>query len=195
MLIAHGSLLARNNLQVIDSLVNEITIDILEAGNKRISKNVVLKIGDFKQNLNSYLSTKIGNILTENNYQAFRNFPKDTSFEFTVFEIQNFALDIKYSEPFSDGFFDDELVQRIVDLKLTGQVYNGESLEIIIPIKKNKKFVDEINYKNIEKMEESPYQFTFGEKAGLTAWQKLFEPVLVMSSVLTVLLLLFTQRS
>ena len=64
-----------------------------------------------------------------------------------------------------------------------------------MPLKFKKQYNDEIEYNDINKMEESPFAFTYGTTAGISYWQQFLEPALVVSSVLAALLLLFTQRS
>jgi hypothetical protein len=195
LLLPNVKLLAQSNLSVIDSLVNQIAVEILDAGENEIKKNVILQIGNFERNISGYLKTKIGNVLTENNYQVFRNFPKDTSFESTVLEVLNCNIEIDYSEPFSKKLLNDVMVQRITLFTIEGQIYDANDNRVILPVKYYKKFKDEIKYNEINKMEESPFTFTYGKKTRITVWQQFLEPAIVVSSVLAVLLLLFTQRS
>ena len=189
------NLLAQNNLNILDSLMNDMTLEILEAGKNEINKNVVLQIGEFDRNKTGYLKTKIGNKLAENNYQVFRNFPKDTSFESTVLDVQKCEIFIDYSEPFSKSMMDVVLVQRMILFEIEGQIYNSYDKRVILPLKFKKQYNDEIEYNDINKMEESPFAFTYGTTAGISYWQQFLEPALVVSSVLAALLLLFTQRS
>ena len=188
-------LFAQNNLTIIDSFTNEIAFEILEAGENEIYENVIFQIGELNNNIDGYLRTKIGNILRENNYQVFRNFPKDSSFECTVLEVQNCTIKIEYSEPFSKNMLGEALVKRFVFMSIEGQLYNEKDSRVILPVNLDKQYEDEIKYNEIYIMEESPFNFTYGTKAGITAWQEFMEPALVVSSVLAVLLLLFTQRS
>lgn len=186
---------AQNNLSIIDSMVTEITMNVLDSPKKEFKDNIVLKIGKIERNISSYLTTKIGNILLTNNYRVFRNFPNDTSFENTVFEVQSCGIWINYSEPYSSQLLDETLVQRVILLKMDGQIYNLIDSRVILPVKIDKQYSDEIRYNEIDLLEESPFQFTYGTRAGITLWQEILEPTIVVSSVLIVLLLLFTQRS
>jgi len=195
LLLSGINLFAQNNLSKVDSLTDEITLEILKADENKIHENVILQIGELNNNIDGYLRTKISNIFKENNYQVFRNFPKDSSFESTVLQVQNCVIKIEYSEPFSKSMLDETLVKRLILVSVEGQLYNGKDNSVILPVKLNKKFEDEIKYNEIELMEESPYSFTYGTKSGITLWQEILEPALVVSSVVTVLLLLFTQRS
>lgn len=188
-------LFAQNNLAIIDSLVTEVTMDLIDSSKSDFKDNVVLKVGKIDRNISGYLRSKIGNILTENNYQVFRNFPKDTSFENTVFEIQNCGIWINYSEPFSKHVLNETFVQRVIIFRIDGQIYNYKDSRIISPVKIEKNFTNEIIYSEIDIMEESPFEFTYGTRSGITFWQEILEPAIVVSSVLVVLLLLFTQRS
>jgi hypothetical protein len=186
---------AQNNLVIVDSLVTEMTMDILDSSKNELKNNVVLIIGEFDRNISGFLKTKIGNILSENKYQVFRNFPKDTSFESTVIEVQHSNLLINYSEPFSKHMFDETLVQRLILFTMEGQIYNYKNGRVILPVKMKKQFTDEIIYSDTEIMDKSPFEFTYGAKTGITFWQEILEPAIVVSSVIVVLLLLFTQRS
>ncbi|MCK5032592.1 MAG: hypothetical protein KAS18_03135 [Calditrichia bacterium] len=195
LLLSCSQLFAQNNLAIIDSLVTEMTTEIINSSETEIKKNVILKIGEFEYNLSGYLRTKIGNILSENNYNVFRNFPKDTSFESTIFEVQNCNVLIKYSEPFYKQMLGETLIPRLILFKIEGQVYNYIDSRVIMPVKIEKQFTDEIIYSEIVMIEQSPFEFTYGTQAGVTFWQEILEPAIVVSSVLVVLLLLFTQRS
>ena len=195
LLLPGIKLFAQNNLTIIDSFTNEIAFEILEAGENEIYENVIFQIGELNNNIDGYLRTKIGNILRENNYQVFRNFPKDSSFECTVLEVLNCTIKIEYSEPFSKNMLGEALVKRFVFMSIEGQLYNEKDSRVILPVNLDKQYEDEIKYNEIYIMEESPFNFTYGTKAGITAWQEFMEPALVVSSVLAVLLLLFTQRS
>ena len=155
----------------------------------------MIKIGEFDQNLTGYLETNISNALAQSNYTVFRNFPVDTTFENTVFEIVNCMVQIQYSEPNTWDVFKEAKVERIIQLSIEGQIYNSKDNKVLLPIKTSKYFSDPIYYDQIEELEQSPYPFTNGKKADISSWQKIIEPVIVVSSVLVVVLLLFTQRS
>jgi len=90
---------------------------------------------------------------------------------------------------------DEILVQRLILFTIEGQVYNFNDKRVVLPVKLEKQYTDEIIYSEIEMLEESPFEFTYGTRAGITFWQEILEPAIVVSSVLVVLLLLFTQRS
>ena len=195
LMLSGINIYAQNNLTIIDSLINESTNEILKSGENEIYDSVILHIGEFNNNIDGYLRTEIGNSLKKKNYQVFRNFPKDSSFESTVLQVHNCTIKIDYSEPFSKSMLDETLVKRKILVSVVGQLYNNTDNKVISPVEYNKQFEDEIKYNEIELMEESPYGFTYGTKSGITFWQNILEPVLVVSSVLTVLLLLFTQRS
>ena len=195
LLLSGSQLHAQNNLAIIDSLVTEITMDLIESSKSEFKDNVVLKVGEIDRNISGYLRNKMGNILTEYKYQVFRNFPKDSSFENTVFEVQNCGIWINYSEPFSKQMLNETFVQRVIIFKIDGQIYNYTDSRVILPVKIEKQLTDEIIYSEIDMLEESPFEFTYGTRSGITFWQAILEPAIVVSSVLVVLLLLFTQRS
>lgn len=195
VLLSSDKLFAQNNLTIIDSLLVEITEEVLEGSNTELKKNVIIKIGKFDRNLTGYLRTKISNVLSENNNTVFRNFPKDSSFESTVLEVLESNVIINYSEPFSENIFDETLATRTILFSIEGQVYNYVDKKVIYPISTEKLVTDKIKFNEIAIMEESPYEFTSGTKSGISYWQKILEPGIVVTSVLTVLLLLFTQRS
>lgn len=195
LFVSGSQLFAQNNLTIVDSLVTEMTTEIIDLSKNELKNNIVLVVGDFGRNISSYITTKIGNILSENKYKVFRNFPKDTSFESTVLEVHNCNVLIYYSEPFSKHMLGETFVQRLVLFSIEGQVYNFKNSRVILPIKLEKQYTDEIIYSDIEMLEESPLKFTYGAKAGITFWQEILEPAIVVSSVLAALLLLFTQRS
>jgi len=196
LFIMVGQCLGQNNLTIIDSLLVNITNEIRESVDDRIeNKNIILNVINSKNETGRYIKYILGNLLSQNNNQVFRNFPADSSFEGTVFEVQNFQTKISYSEPYEKKILGSDFVHRYVFVKLEGQIYNYKDHKIISAIKKEKEYKDETEYKKINEVELSPYSFTQGAITDITMWQKILEPALVVSSVLAVLLLLFTQRS
>ena len=186
----------QNNLNIIDSLLVNISNEIKESFEDKFeNKNIILNVIGSENETNRYIKNKIGNIFSQNNNQVFRNFTADSSFEGTVFEVQNFQTIISYSEPYEKEILGTDFVDRHIFVVLEGQIYNYKDNKIISAIEKNKDFKDEIEYDQIKEVESSPYRFTQGEIVDITMWQKILEPALVVSSVVAVLLLLFTQRS
>jgi hypothetical protein len=188
--------IGQNNLTIIDSLLVNLTDEVVESSEGRLQdRSIIINVAGLEPEVSGYLRLKLGNFLSKSSHKIFRNFPADSSFEGTVFEVQKFQTLINYSEPYEKKTFGNTVVHRDVRVILEGQIYNFKDHRVILPIKKEKKYTDEIEYKNINEVEISPYKFTYGKLADITFWQKVLEPVLVVSSVLVVLLLLFTQRS
>ncbi len=186
----------QNNLAIIDSLLIEIVKESTkESFEQNKEDKIIISIDSLDNKIAGYLRLKLGNFFSQNKQQVFRNFPSDSSFEGKVLEIQNFQIKIKYSEPFGKDFLGKNYVKRNIWVLLTAQIYNYTNHKIIYPIESETNFSDEIEFNEIENIEDSPYKFTHGKLADITLWQKMLEPALVVSSVITVLLLLFTQRS
>lgn len=196
LLILNVQCMGQSNLKIIDSLIVNISNEIKEA-NQGIfeNKKIILNIPGSQGASNNYLKIKLGNIFSQYNNQVFRNFTADSSFEGTVIEVQDFQINIKYSEPYEKKILGTDFVHRFVSVKLNGQIYNYRNKKIISALENYEEFEDEIEYSKIKDIEISPYNFTTGKFADITMWQKILEPALVVSSVVVVLLLLFTQRS
>jgi len=196
LFLAGSICFGQNNLAIIDSMIidiiNESTKESIEQKKDSI---IILNINSQDNEIAGYLRLKLGNFFFQNNQKVFRNFPEDSSFDGTVLEVQNFQTQIQYSEPYEKYFFGKNYVKRNILVLLTAQVYNYSNHKIIYPIESESHFNDEIEYNEIENIENSPYKFTRGILADNTLWQKILEPALVVSSVIVVLLLLFTQRS
>lgn len=187
---------SQNNLAIIDSLiieiVNESTKELIEQKEKN---NLILDINNSDNEIAGYLRLTLGNFYSQNHKNIFRNFPVDSSFEGKVLDVRDFQIRIQYSEPYEENFLGKTFVKRHVSVVLKAQIYNFADKKVIYPMDNEAHFKDEIEFNEIENIENSPYKFTRGELADITLWQRILEPALVVSSVIVVLLLLFTQRS
>jgi len=186
----------QENISIIDSLTEEIVNELVTASNGELStKDIVLSLNNLDGEKAGYLKLKVGNYFSTGDQKIYRNFNGDSSFEGAVIEVDKFQTYIKYSEPYIKELFENRIVKRYIEVMITGQTYDFKSKQIICTVDGKKAYMDEILYSSIDKMENSPYSFSQGVLSDISAWQKFLEPALVISSVVGVLILLFTQRS
>jgi len=93
-----------------------------------------------------------------------------------------------------NAVFDNMKMKRTISMNLKGQFYDINTGEIhkIIDFTGSKS--DTADFKLIQFIENSPYQFDKGVLQGKNNWQKYYEPALLITSLITVILLLYTQR-
>lgn len=185
----------QTNIAVIDSLSGEIIRENLQRTSIGTGDTVALQI-DLEDNREVvYWRNLLGDLLTEKSLTVFRNYNQLPSFHGLVIEIARFGVTIVYSEPHSDGLFGEEVTGRTVQVFLQGQLYDAQSGRIYAAIDTVGVFNDEIGYDSVAEKEISDYGFTHGNRQSYSWWEVYLEPILVVSSVITVVLLFFTQRN
>ena len=185
------ALSAQNNISVIDSLIGEIvTEEVLNPGNI-IGDTLTVFSPDSVSSLTRYTEITLTNKLQSNGFKVYRNNVRNGF----VLEIAHVSVAIKYSEPYVNSFFGKDLSKRDIVFKFVGQIRSGPSGQVVKSISSEKIFSDEINYNNIEELETSSYSFTQGERQKYSGWDKMIEPAIIITSVVAIILLFFTQRA
>jgi hypothetical protein len=182
---------AQDNLSVLDSLIDKIVMEEFKNPVFNSGDSVAILISDSVSNLTHYTGVKIANELQQSGFQVFRNKIANGQ----VIELTNVYLAINYGEPYANGFLGADLCKRNVTLKLVGQIRQEPSGQIVKSISKEKIFSDEIIYNNIEELETSSHSFTQGERRKYSSWDRIIEPALIVTSVVIIVLLFFTQRA
>ena len=185
------ALSAQNNISVIDSLIGEIiTEEVLNTGNT-IGDTLTVFSPDSVSGLTRYTEFTLTNKLQSSGFKVYRNSIRDGY----VLEIAHVSVSIKYSEPYSNSFFSKDLSKRDIVFNFIGQIRFGPSGQVVKSITSVKFFSDEINYNNIEELETSSYSFTQGERRKYSGWDRIIEPAIIITSVVVIVLLFFTQRA
>jgi hypothetical protein len=182
---------AQDNLSVLDSLIDDIVKEEFKNPVFNSGDTLSVLIPDSVSNLMYYTSVKIANELQQSGFRVFRNNVANGH----VIELANVYLAIYYGEPYADSFLGADLCKRNVTLKLVGQIRQEPSGQILKSISKEKLFSDEIIYNDIEELETSSHSFTQGERRKYSTWDTIIEPALIVTSVVIVVLLFFTQRA
>jgi hypothetical protein len=112
-----------------------------------------------------------------------------------VFNIARFGVTVLYTEPESDGLFGANFTVRTVQVHMSGQIIRAGSAEVVRSFDDERIFQDRLRYSQVENMERSEFGFTRGKKQGYSGWEVYLEPLIVVSSVVAVVLLFFTQRN
>jgi hypothetical protein len=185
----------QDNLSIIDSLTKTIIEEDVINYKNELPETLAIKINFSNIETVEYLRVTIGNAVTANFLQVYRNYNTLSSFQNLVLEIIRFDVDINYSKPYGKTLFGDSFSKREIYLDLFGQLYDAKSGEIKRKIESKKKYIDEINYNLIDTSEQSPYHFTKGKRLGYTNWEKFLEPTIVLTTVALVIYLFFSQRT
>ena len=185
---------AQDNLTVINNLLYKILDDTVF--NNKISEkdSIAIVITNFHNEEKSYILLNLGKVLLEKSLTVFRNFIPADSFQGLVLEINHFSVDVTYSKPYSKKLIGDRYCKRKIVINLEGQLFDNESKQILYSIIKTSEDEDEIEYKRIDNLEKSSYSFTIGQRSGYSVWQRIFEPVLVISSCAVIIYIFFTKR-
>ncbi len=183
------------NIAIIDSLAEDIIKEILSGVQLSNEDTVALQIE--LENLQEvrYCQQLVSEILKQNSLTVFRNYNQLSSFYGLVIEISRFEVTVLYTEPDGDGLLGEDYTNRIIQVYLSGQIYNPHSGRIYNSISDERLYQDEIVYSLIGDMDVSEYGFSRGKRQGYSWWELYMEPFLVVSSVAVVVLLFFTQRN
>jgi hypothetical protein len=181
----------QTNLAVTDTLIERIVDEDL--ANPMLQKGdtlaIILPVGN--EALVRYTGLTMANMLKEKGLEVYRN----KISQGYLFEIGRIALSIAYGDPYSSGLFGSDLAQRKITMNLIGQIRQEPSGKIIKSINSTKIYSDEIIYDQIEELEASSYSFTQGTRQRYSTWDTIVEPALIITSVVVVVLLFFTQRA
>jgi hypothetical protein len=185
----------QTNLAVIDSLTQTIVEENLSGVEFSTGDTVALQIELEDRQKVIYCQQLISQILEKKSLTVFRNYNQLSSFHGMVIEISRYNATVLYSEPRTDGFLGENHANRTIQVHLIGQLFEAGDSRVRRSIENEKLFQDEIVYGQIEELEASEYGFTRGRRQGYSGWETYVEPFLVVSSVVVVVLLFFTQRN
>jgi len=196
MLIGGHSLwAAESNQVVVEKLLRQATRQLEQQLDTAGSTGVVaLRTVGLDYMTASFVNRQMGNELLQSGREVFRNFKADSTFEGTVVELTAFDVVIVYSRPKSNGFFSDDSVQRRIVVQLEGQAFAQPGGKLLAAVKIEQAQEDRIKYRQIDKLEQSPYSFSKGVRAGLSSMDKIIEPALIVSGLAVIFYLFFSQR-
>ena len=184
-----------SNIDAIDSLVITSIADQFESLRKEKNDSMAIDMSDLEGEKRNYLNILIGNLAIEKSFKVFRNYNPSSSFQGLVLAINQFTTKIEYSKPFEKSFLGKNYVNRRIETDLRGQIYSAKTKEVKKVIDNKSQYQDDIPYRLIPDVENSNYEFSKGNREDYSFWEKIYEPVLVIASVATVVYLFFTQRT
>jgi len=184
-----------NNISIIDSLVVSILIGQIDAIRSDNADSLAIDVSGLEDERSNYLKILIGNLAAEKSLKVFRNYNPISSFQGLVVTINRFTVDIEYSKPFEETFFGKNYITRRINAQLKGQIYSARTEEVKFVINNKTSYTDDIPYGVISYIENSSYEFTKGKREDYSFWAKIYEPVLVITSVAVVVYLFFAERS
>lgn len=187
--------MGRSNIDIIDSLTIAIIEDEVIAHNNSLSDSIIIKLVSPDQEDIDYLTIILGNVLSENSFNVYRNYSSGLSFQGIVLEVIKFAVEVTYTQSSNARDRDQEYVNRKIVVGLAGQIYDVPTGKILKSVTGTRSYSDEIIYQDIEMLENSPYSFTRGKRGEYTHWEKWIEPVIVVTSVAVVAFLFFNIRT
>ena len=185
----------KTNLQIADSLTFLVLLDRLPEIQAKNIDSIAIDVSQLAPEKQNYLRILLGNWFFSHSFQVFRNYHQGMSFQGTVFEINQYELNIIYSKPYEKKFLGSDFVNREVSLELNGQFFAAADQRLEIIVNTKKVFTDEIPYAEIAGMENPGYSFARGKREDYSFWDKVYEPVLTLTSVAILVYLFFSQRS
>jgi len=194
-LVFPGALCAsvKSNLEVIDSLLTghfaETTIDMFAEGD---TVSILCNLN--KKDVQNYILQTVGNGLYLKSITVFRNNNSRTAFEGIVIAINEVIINVGYSAPFNKSPISNARVIRMISVRVAGQIYKTQNGQVLNSLDRNLLYEDEVPVDFLEHIDESPYEFTIGNRLYNSTWDKYFEPLLVMSTIGMVVYLFFSQR-
>ncbi|OGU85284.1 MAG: hypothetical protein A2279_13090 [Stygiobacter sp. RIFOXYA12_FULL_38_9] len=99
---------------------------------------------------------------------------------------------VEYANAEKDGFFGDVIAERIVSLNGIVSIISSDGLLKTFDVNESAK--DTIIVDEIKNYEDSTVPFTQGKKPEVSFFSNLLEPVLVVGTLVTTIILLFTVR-
>jgi hypothetical protein len=102
-------------------------------------------------------------------------------------------VDIDYSNPQKEGFFGSFVVERTI--KLSGNILIRDERNSIKTIPINNSINDRVYLDEIRLLEDSSLPFTQSEIPAVPILSNLFEPIVVVGTLIVTTILLFTVRS
>lgn len=112
-----------------------------------------------------------------------------------LFRIEQFDTRLVYQQS-STGFLNlgTEYTRENIVI-LSGWLEDKSENRILRSLNIKKTFSEKLGSENFTELEQSPYNFTKGEKEELSIWAEIVEPALVISSVGIIVYLFFSVRS
>ena len=99
---------------------------------------------------------------------------------------------VEYANAEKDGFFGDVVAERIVSLNGIVSIISSDGLLKTFDVNESAK--DTIIVDEIKNYEDSTVPFTQGKKPEVSFFSNLLEPILVVGTLVTTIILLFTVR-
>ena len=99
---------------------------------------------------------------------------------------------VEYANAEKDGFFGDVIAERIVSLNGIVSIISSDGILKTFDVNESAK--DTIIVDEIKNYEDSTVPFTQGKKPEVSFFSNLLEPVLVVGTLVTTIILLFTVR-
>ncbi len=184
-----------SNISVIDSVVTAIILDNLIDVGREYSDSLAIDLAMLGFEKENYLKVIIGNLATEKSFRVVRNYNQGSSFQGLVLTIDQFNVHVEYSKPFEKSLLGESYVGREITTEMRGQLYLKRSALILAAIDENIKLSDEVPSAEITRIENTNYSFSQGERKDYSFWDKVFEPVMVVSAVAIIVYLFYTQRT
>lgn len=175
---------SKKNIDIIYGMIEYSAVKIDSAfGKEKASANV-------KIDLPSALSILEPKVLKEFGEKNFKLGISDgnPTINYSISEIS-----VKYPETFRDGIFGDYLAKR--EIELTWSYYSKGEKYLTDPVFVTFTNKDTVSYSEIPELENNILPFTQGKIPSPSILSNLLEPILIVGTIITTVILLFTVRS
>jgi hypothetical protein len=194
-IVPSDSLFAQENITVIDSLLAAVITEDIQDPQNNLADTVNVINSSTDDGFFNYSLVVISNQLQQAGFRVYRHNSVASIRSGMIIEFSRISAEIIYTEPYTKNFLGSDFTQRLIRLQLNGQIRRSETGELVRMIRADRLYQDEIKYNEIEELEGTTFSFTQGERKKYSGWDRFIEPALVISSVIVVVLLFFTQRA
>lgn len=180
-LFSLGKLFPQTNFDICQDLINKTVIKIDSLINEKEINLVIISPLKLEQ-----IKPIIKNSFAKNGYK----FINDNT-NVVVYFVSDFI--VNYKNVFSRGFFGNNKIERKIFLR--GSVLIPAVFNISKPYDFSFEYTDTLKHEDIVNVEDTSKDFVHGEIPEPPLLKNLFEPILIVGTLITTVILFFTVRS
>lgn len=111
------------------------------------------------------------------------------------FEIQPSQAFVQYNNMFREGFLGEKKVERMITVELSAKIVRNQSGDILFAGMKQEQFRDTVNVELIEHLESPAVKATHAVLPSETFFDRIMEPLVIITATGILIYLFFTVRS
>lgn len=182
----------RSNVEVMQKLIGYITDKVITKSNLSPAESIGIQVRNFQDYW--IVEEAISSSLKNAGYRVFRA-SGDSILNNIVFNINNSELNVQYDNMFRDGLFGIKKINRTIKTRLSLQVIDQKSNEVLLSDSFNEQSRDTINADEVNNVELASAPSTHAEIPGEAVIDRLVEPFIIIGATGAVVYLFFYVRS